>query len=241
MIGVVISQEASCPVFGERQRSRPNRRSRDIRFYMNFNKPAQCNGRVTSWQYCYYDSIDEGTNQNKSISARFLVYRRVNDTQLYEQVPGSALTVMLKAEQVRGTGCASANLNEAQEFPVEVNDIIGACIIFNDTLNPLYMVGNIGTGGIYRLVRPAQSCTDEEGLHSIHTINDLNIRSQLTLHLSINIGTHIQLTHDQIFINIYFLQNQQYLVELETTPLVPDLIVVQESISTLSSQQSVMV
>ncbi len=172
----------------------PNRRVQAIRYYMNFNKPALCNGRVTSWQYCYYDSMDQNIVQNMNFSARFFVYRRVNsDSQLYEQVPGSALTVMLEEEQVQTGGCASVDLNEAQQFPVEVNGIIGACIISNATLNPLYMIGNIRTGGLYRSdFSDSQSCTDEEGLDSIDT-STLAVHNDHTLHLSTIIGTY---THD---------------------------------------------
>ncbi len=124
----------------------------EIRYYMNFNRPALCNGRITSWEYCYYYSFNqEVRGNNNDFSARFFVYRRINsDSQLYKQVPGSALTVILKAEQVQTVACARVDLNSAQQFQVEVNDIIGACIIFNGTINPLYSVGEYETGGLYQ-------------------------------------------------------------------------------------------
>ncbi len=52
------------------------------------------------------------------------------------------------------------------------------------------MVGNIGTGGIYRSDRSdPQSCTDEDGLDSIDT-STLDVRNDHTLHLSTIIGTY---------------------------------------------------
>ena len=59
----------------------------------------------------------------------------------------------------------------------------------NATLNPLYMVGNVETGGLYQSdISASQSCTDEEGFDSIDTTT-LAVRNDRTLHLSIITGT----------------------------------------------------
>ncbi len=183
----VLSQESSCPVFGEDQQpSSSGDRNMDRRYYMNFNKPALCNGRVTSWQYCYYDSHISSLG-NRNTSARFFVYRRLNETQFYEQVPGSAYTIILESQLVTSLGCANISLNETQQFQVKVNDIIGACIIDNSTLNSLYIVGSLRTGGLYRSDSFFSDSLSCEGLDPINT-DLLSHHDDRTLHLSINIG-----------------------------------------------------
>ncbi len=92
---------------------------------------AICNGRVTSWQYCFYFLVDSNADKNNDFSTRFYVYRRTNSsTQLYEQAPGSALTVIWEADQVQRIGCANVTLNETQQFQVNVN---GLCLMLHST------------------------------------------------------------------------------------------------------------
>ena len=108
-------------------------------------------------------------------------------TQLYEQVPGSAYTIILESQLVTSLGCANISLNETQQFQVKVNDIIGACIIDNSTLNSLYIVGSLRTGGLYRSNSFSLNSLSCEGLDPINT-DLLSKRDVHTLHLSINIG-----------------------------------------------------
>ena len=100
------------------------------------------------------------------------MYRKLNETQFYEQVPGSAYTIILESQLVTSLGCANISLNETQQFQVKVNDIIGACIIDNSTLNSLYIVGSLRTGGLYQsnsFSLNSLSCADEEGIDSINS------------------------------------------------------------------------
>ncbi len=187
---MVLSQESSCPVFGENQT--PAGRRKQTQFYMNFDKPSLCNGTVISWQYCYYESTTS-ESENGGITdfgARFSVYRRVNETQLYKQVSGSAITVTLKVDQVERSGCQNITLNESQQFRVERNDIIGGCIINNSTINPLYIVGRLsdGSGTLYRSGSDFSSSCAEEFLNLIAPSSQLFKNNGLTLHLSAEVG-----------------------------------------------------
>ena len=132
----VISQSLSCPVFGTNRQ--PTSRSTQEKLFMNFDAPSQCNGTVTSWNYCYYRSSFRRSDD--LLGVKFLAYRQNASTSLYHPVHNSVFTLIVNHGNLSGSsGCRSVMLNSSQQFQIEINDIISACIIDYQNLHPLYV------------------------------------------------------------------------------------------------------
>ena len=117
---------------------------------MNFGAPAQCNGTVTSWRYCSYntfqgtggdddDDDDDDCRGSASYTSVFLVYRRTG-ASTYELVPEStkSVTLTLNCRNNGGFQCREVMLTQPEQFSIQENDIVAACLM--DT-NPIRMVG----------------------------------------------------------------------------------------------------
>ncbi len=61
----------------------------DSMVYLNLNNPAQCNGTISSYQYCYYPTIqlDDGNLRFNAILAMF----RRDGNNNYQYINGSNL------------------------------------------------------------------------------------------------------------------------------------------------------
>ena len=124
---------------------------------MNFGAPAQCNGTVTSWRYCSYnrfqgtsgDDDDDDCRGSASYTSVFLVYRRTAaGASTYEPVPGStkSVTLTLNCQNNGGFQCREVMLIQSEQFSVQENDIVAACLMDTSSTDPIQMVGSIFLG-----------------------------------------------------------------------------------------------
>lgn len=150
---------------------------------MNFNSPAQCNGTVTQWNYCFYGTGSAG----EVFGVKFMVYRSNNVAGVYDRVNNSLYYLKMNYEQLPtfGIGCSAVTLNSSQQFQILQNDIIAACIVESDSdgINPL----NVTSYFADKAYRVDVGCTDDS-LNSIDTNLDssgFNRQNILLLHASI--------------------------------------------------------
>ena len=113
---------------------------------MNFGAPAQCNGTVTSWRYCSYNEYqeeDDECDDAERYTSVFLVYRQTG-ASTYEPVPGSrtSVTITLRCPSHGGFRCDRIEtLSQAEQFTIQENDIVAACLMDTGSTNPIRMVG----------------------------------------------------------------------------------------------------
>ena len=111
--------------------------------YMNFETPSQCTGNVTAWRFCYYVPFLVA-DQSRVFKAKFRTYRKSIDTPThYELVSGSSKTVQFTFGQNKSNSfeCFLENIPADQQFEIQENDIIGACLWQRDDIFPLGLVG----------------------------------------------------------------------------------------------------
>ena len=112
------------------------------RLFINFGAPAQCNATVTSWHYCYYNRFtdDECEDDEDAVSymTKFLVYRQTGNST-YEPVPESTklVTLSLRCPSDGGFQCRTVSLPPSEQFTIQKNDIVAACLMDN----PIRVVG----------------------------------------------------------------------------------------------------
>ena len=166
---------------------------------MNFGAPAQCNGTVTSWQYCYYnvnpdDDCDESSDDTISYRSVFLVYRKIG-TSTYAPVPGTSKLVTLTPSCSSGgrqLPCQEVALSPSEQFSVQQNDIIAACL---PSVRSLRVVGEQSSGpsmGVYQYDASGfAQCSDSqlpivfaETQGSIFTLNSGRFRLHLYAEIS---------------------------------------------------------
>ena len=144
------SSPEGCPILGSNIQTQYTQSTRE-RLFMNFGAPAQCNGTVTSWRYCSYNRYlteeDEcdGTERYTSV---FLVYRQTG-ASTYEPVPGSrmSVTITLRCPRDGGFRCDRIEtLSQDEQFIIQENDIVAACLMDTGSTNPIRMVGYQSSG-----------------------------------------------------------------------------------------------
>ena len=157
------SSPEECPTLGSNVQTEYTQSSRE-RLFMNFGAPAQCNGTVTSWRYCSYnmyryqqsdanggdddddddddDSENSGCRGSASYTSIFLVYRHTGNFT-YEPVPGSnkLVTLTLDCANNGGFQCRNVMLSQPEQFIIQENDIVAACLIDTRSTNPIRIVG----------------------------------------------------------------------------------------------------
>ena len=169
---------------------------------MNFGAPAQCNGTVTSWHYCSYNSFqgnggdddddDEDCRGSASYTSVFLVYRQTG-ASTYEPVPGSmkSVTLTLNCANMGGFECRDVMLTQSEQFTVQENDIVAACLMDDSSTDPIQVVGSIPFGTSRNLYEYAASnyeqCLNSQ-LQSIDTqdqafVEQRSILGSAALHL----------------------------------------------------------
>ena len=181
----VISQSLSCPVFGTNRQ--PTSRSTQEKLFMNFDAPSQCNGTVTSWNYCYYRSSFRRSDD--LLGVKFLAYRQNASTDLYHPVPNSVFTLTVNYGSLNASGCQSVMLNSSQQFQIEINDVISACIIDYLNLHPLYVTTYVSNPREFNYqvnLDQYERCTDQQ-LDTIDTTqSSIRRRNVLLLHATIS-------------------------------------------------------
>ena len=117
--------------------------------FLNFGAPAQCSGTVTSWRYCSYNRYlqDDECEDAESYTSKFLVYRQTGNST-YEPVPGStrSVTISLRCPRDGGFRCREETLDLNDQFNIQENDIIAACLIDYSSTDPLRIVGEESSG-----------------------------------------------------------------------------------------------
>ena len=151
---------------------------------------------MTSWRFCYYragdDDDDDDYNGGDDFAAKFIVYRRESPSSSnYRPVPGSITTKQLEYRDLSRFGCLDET--SIQQFEIQENDVIGACIMDMGRINPLYLVGGIGSSvqdqKLYQYDRRNyDDCTTSQ-IGTVDTSrNDFRLRNRFKLHLFANIG-----------------------------------------------------
>ena len=152
---------------------------------MDFHSPAQCNGTVVEWNYCFYGNRI-GRSAGDVYGVKFMVYRSSNVTGVYNIVNNSLHYLKMDYELLptHGIGCSNVTLNTTQQFQILQNDIIAACVLDSNSeegINPLY-VARTWPNQAYHI---EVECTDDQ-LNSIELINSgYRIRDLLRLNASI--------------------------------------------------------
>ena len=105
--------------------------------FLNFESPVQHRGTVSSWEYCYYRAIGN-YNMNDMFRAKIMVYRQnPSHSNQYDQVSESVTSLSIKWKNIHFSyNCCSKTKN----FKILENDIIGACINYHGSGNPLHLV-----------------------------------------------------------------------------------------------------
>ena len=152
------SSSGICPTLGSNISTSLISLSRQ-KLFMNFGAPAQCNGTVTSWRYCSYnryqqsgdddddDDDDDDCRGSASYTSVFLVYRQTG-ASTYEPVPGStkSVTLTLNCANNGGFECREEMLTQSEQFSVQENDIVAACLMDTGSTDPIQIIGAIAFG-----------------------------------------------------------------------------------------------
>ena len=164
---------------------------------------------MTSWRFCFYNSRvgggnDEGSrsssnsnnDDNAQYGVKFMVYRRPDLTSdSYMPVPGSITSQLLMSNNV-GSTFQCMTVAATQRFEIQENDIVGACIQNQGSVNPLYLIGDTNdinsNQKLYQYDSSGyEGCTSEQ-IGNVDTENiDFRQRNELILHLYTITGTYI--------------------------------------------------
>ncbi len=93
--------------------------NREHSFYLNTQDPAQCDGTITEFNFCYYRS--NPIQIAASYDFTFSVYRRSSS----EYISVSEAFTTGRTVANFGTGCRTFSVND---IPVQAGDVIGVCI-----------------------------------------------------------------------------------------------------------------
>ena len=145
---------------------------------MNFGAPAQCNGTVKSWRYYSYNRYlqdDDECEGREYYTSIFMVYRQ-SGPFTYEPVPGSMkyVTIALRCPRDGGFRYREALLTPSEQFTIQQNDIVAACLLDTSSSNPIRVVGYEDSGpskDVYQYNEPNfEQCTPSQ-LQTIDTQN----------------------------------------------------------------------
>ena len=158
-------------------------RDSDRRFFLNTQDPAQCNGTVNGFQYCYYSHSSIAV----SYAFTFAVYR--------ETSPGSYSNVSEAFTAERSPNFAveftCLNFSLSNQIPIQSGDMIGACIYDPPNLDSVsrretYVVGEDASNDRY-LMRTSNSGCGDFTVPNTVMISSLSRRDTRVLHISTNI------------------------------------------------------
>ena len=100
------------------------------RLYLNTDNPAQSDGTITRWEYCYYPPTEPGIYQ-----VFFAIFRprTVINVQLYERQSALLNFSISVSGLVEGFLCSS--FIPVEQFSVQQGDIVGVCLPRTNSLN----------------------------------------------------------------------------------------------------------
>ena len=207
-IALCLVSAQSCGIIGNDDDVVPDRRE-DLRFYLDLNYPATCNGTITSWTVCYYGPGQ--TNMMRSYWATYTVYRR-NDSggeDRYERVSDIFSAVRATENVIQSNKeplvdgliqnddfmCYNDSVDTSDSpLTVQVGDIIGACVFdpqeddVNFNREPLNIVGDIMNGE--SLWRSRDDGCTMDTIPSSVLRSTLDERNDRRLHIYANIGNN---------------------------------------------------
>ena len=141
--------------------------------YLNIKNPAQCNGTITQWKYCYYKPDNQGDYQ-----AHVALYRRTvrgnNGNVHYSRQHSSLLVEHGDSEEGPDFVCASYLLSEP--IAVQQDDFIGICLPQSNSLDVVSNTSGVEVHADSLQYRADQDCgTDAPGnipANNLHKAND---------------------------------------------------------------------
>ena len=158
--------------------------------FLDLQNLAQCSGTVTAWNYCFY-RIESASDQNYIVD--FVVYRRRQESSVYDLVQSSYRTVGMTGNQLAALdghfNCFTIPLSESEMFQIQEDDVLGACL--NDAGNnhkPLDVLAE----GVSNTLYVTDGC--EESLASIASTimrNRLTTSPSFALHLFVDVSEFI--------------------------------------------------
>lgn len=111
------------------------------RIFLNRQYPAQCDGWITAWTYCYYRS---GVSQGNTYTATVAVWRFNDTTSEYNVVEGSITELMLQVDEPPLVNIYCKPKMLAPEFiAIRQGDIIGVLLPSNNAI-PMVGISNLG-------------------------------------------------------------------------------------------------
>ena len=100
------------------------------RLYLNTDNPAQSDGTITHWEYCYYPPNEPGIYQ---LFFAIFRLRTFNSVQLYErQSPILNFSISVNG---LGEGFLCRSFIPVEQISVQQGDIIGVCLPRTNSLN----------------------------------------------------------------------------------------------------------
>ena len=179
-LAVASVQGQTCGIIGSNVEQSFVRDS-NRRFYLNTQDPAQCNGTVNGFQYCYYShssSVD-------SYAFTFAVYRETSPESY------SAVSEAFTAERDPNPAVTFACLtfSMSNQIQIQSGDMIGACIYDppdqgSDIRLETYVVGDEASNDRYLMRTSNSGCGD---FTVPNTVSSLSRRGRRVLHISANI------------------------------------------------------
>lgn len=186
------SSPGVCPLLGSNFHTQFSQSNR-ARLFMNFGAPAQCNGTVTSWHYCSYneyihcdddadddddydddddDDDSDGSCRSQHYTSKFLVYRQTGPST-YQPTPGSTklVTLSLTVPSDGGFQCRNISLSQPEQFIIQKNDIVAACLMDNRSTNPIRIVGEQNSGPSKQVYRYNADNYEDCTVSQLQTIN----------------------------------------------------------------------
>ena len=182
-MAVASVQGQTCGIIGNNVEQSFTREG-DRRFFLNTQDPAECNGTVNGFQYCYYPRSSDAV----SYAFTFAVFR--------ETSPGSYNNVSEAFTAERYTNPATAF--ECLTFPIsnqiqiQCGDMIGACIYNppdqdSGDREETYVVSR-GASNNHYLMRASDRDSSGCGDFTVpSTVSSLSRRGGRVLHISANI------------------------------------------------------
>ena len=127
-----VEMEPSCRVGNSSTSSTP---AANPGVYLNTEFPAECDGVVTAWHYCYYPQ--DASDSNTTYTASVAVWRLDNTTDQYILLNGSITLIELQpVDTLARIYCTQEILVNSIE--VRRGDVIGVVL---PTENPIPMIG----------------------------------------------------------------------------------------------------
>ena len=155
--------------------------------YLDLDNPADCNGTIASWHYCYHlQGIATDTDYNVWLRT----WRSVDGGSMYILRSNYLLSVQLQPQA--GTGFICENVTLPQSTEVLQGDIVGVYIPDgnlpgNEPRIPLYITTDTGNDTAYRLHFDNRNGNSPFSQGSVASADLMEMRG-LALHLYANVG-----------------------------------------------------